>query len=322
MVCVSRRTAVLQQKEDVMKTGKKVWMDGELILWEKATIHVSAHVVHYGSSAFEGIRAYDHPAGPAVFRLPEHMERLANSCRLTGLQLPYTTANLSDAVCEVIRANGLPSCYIRPVVLRGSETFSLDGRSCPIHVSIMAIDLGKYLGEDSLEKGVRVSVSSWRRLAPGTALPAAKIGGQYVNSQFIAMEAHDRGFDEGVALDIHGFVSEGSGENIFLVRDGVISTPPPSASILNGITRQTVMTLASEIGCEVQSAVTSRDDLYLADELFFTGTAAEISPIIEVDGYSVGDGRPGPVTRHLAKAFFDIVEGRVPDRHAWLTHVQ
>jgi len=304
-----------------MKSGTTVWMDGKMIPWQEATIHVSAHVVQYGSSAFEGIRAYDHPDGTAVFRLREHMERLATSCRLAGLQHQYSTADLTDAVCETIRANVLPSCYIRPVVLRGSETFAVDGRSGPVHVSIMVIDMGKYLGEGVLEKGVRVSVSSWRRLAPGTALPSAKIGGQYVNSQFIAMEAHDRGFDEGIALDVQGFVSEGSSENIFLVRNGVITTPPPSASILNGITRQTVMALASEIGYEVRTAVTSRDDLYLADELFFTGTAAEISPIVEVDGCSIGEGTPGPVSKDLANAFFDIVDGRVPDRHAWLTHV-
>jgi len=298
-----------------------IWMDGELIPWEKATVHVSAHALHYGSSVFEGIRAYEHPDGPAVFRLTEHMERLGTSCRLAGLQLPYTIPDLSNAVCAVVRASGLPACYIRPVVFRGSETFSVDGRSCPIRVCIMVTEMGRYLGEDALEMGVRVSVSSWRRLAPGTALPSVKIGGQYVNSQFVAMEAHDRGFDEGIALDIRGFVSEGSGENVFLVRSGVIATPPLSASILNGITRQSVISLASEQGYEVCDALVSRDDLYLADELFFTGTAAEISPIVQVDEHSVGDGRPGPVTRDLAKAFHEILEGRVADRHAWLTHV-
>jgi len=304
-----------------MKQGSMVWMDGELIPWEKATVHVSAHALHYGSSVFEGIRAYAHPEGPAVFRLPEHMARLGMSCRLAELELPYELSVLSDAVCEVVRTSGLRSCYIRPVVFRGCGTFSVDGRSCPVHVSIVSTEMGKYLGEDALEMGVRVAVSSWRRLAPETALLAAKIGGQYVNSQLVAMEAHDRGFDEGISLDVHGFVAEGSGENVFLVRDGVITTPPPSASILNGITRQSVMTLAEEQGYEVRSELVRRDDLYLADELFFTGTAAEIGPIVQVDDHLVGDGRPGPVTRDLAEAFHAIVEGRTADRHAWLTHV-
>jgi len=304
-----------------MNHGAMAWMDGELIPWEKATLHASAHVVQYGSSAFEGIRAYAQPDGTAVFRLREHMDRLAVSCRLAKIALPYTSEQLSSAACDVVRESGFASCYIRPVVFRGSETFAVDGRTCPVHACIMAAEMGQYLGDGALEQGVRVAVSSWRRLAPGTALPSVKIGGQYVNSQFVAMEAHDRGLDEGIALDVYGFVSEGSGENVFLVRDGILTTPPLSASILNGITRQSVMALASEQGIEVRSENISRDDLYLADELFFTGTAAEVSPIVQVDDHAVGDGRPGPVTRALAAAFHDIVEGRVPDRHGWLTHV-
>lgn len=304
-----------------MKSGSTIWMDGELVPWEEATTHVSAHALHYGSSVFEGIRAYDHPKGTAIFRLAEHMKRLASSCELANLELPYSVAGLSDAVCETVRANAFPSCYIRPIAFRGSATFSVDGRPGPTHVGVIVIDMGKYLGPDALDRGVRVGVSSWRRLAPGTALPAAKIGGQYVNSQFIAMEAHDRGFDEGIALDAAGFVSEGSGENLFLVNDGAMITPPLGASILDGITRRTVMTLASEQGFDVEVSPVPRDMLYLADEVFFTGTAAEISPIVEVDGHQVGTGRPGPITQSLSKAFFGIVEGRTADRHGWLTHV-
>lgn len=303
-----------------MKTGSTIWMDGKLVPWAEATTHVSAHALHYGSSVFEGIRAYEHPKGTAIFRLAEHMKRLASSCELANLELPYATADLSNAVCETVRVNAFPSCYIRPIVFRGSETFLVDGRPCPTHVSVIVIDMGTYLGAGALDRGVRVGVSSWRRLAPGTALPAAKIGGQYVNSQFIAMEAHDRGFDEGIALDATGFVSEGSGENLFLVHDGVIITPPLVSSILDGITRRTVMSLASEQGFDVEVTVVPRDMLYLADEIFFTGTAAEISPIVEVDGHQVGTGRPGPITQTLAEAFFDIVKGRAADRHGWLTH--
>jgi len=304
-----------------MKTGSTIWMDGKLVPWEEATTHVSAHALHYGSSVFEGIRAYEHPRRTAIFRLAEHMKRLASSCELANLEIPYSVADLSDAVCDTVRANAFPSCYIRPVAFRGSATFSVDGRPCPTHVSVIVIGMGKYLGPDALDRGVRVGVSSWRRLAPGTALPAAKIGGQYVNSQFIAMEAHDRGFDEGIGLDVAGFVSEGSGENLFLVHDGMMITPPLSASILDGITRRTVMTLASEQGFDVEVSAVPRDMLYLADEIFFTGTAAEISPIVEIDGHRVGTGRPGPITRGLADAFFDIAEGRTADRHGWLTHL-
>lgn len=304
-----------------MDTAKKVWMDGRLIPWPEATVHVSAHAIHYGSSIFEGMRAYDHPNGPAVFRLPEHVDRLWASSRLYRLPIPFSPLEISAAIGETVLANGFRVCYLRPVVFRGSGTFQVDGRNCPTHVSILAIDMGRYLGADALDKGVRAGVSSWRRLAPGTAFASAKIGGQYVNSQFIAMEAHDRGFDEGIALDVSGVVSEGSGENVFLVRNGTLATPPLESSILDGITRRSVLTLASDLGIDVAVEVFPRDRLYLADEAFFTGTAAEITPIVEIDGQRIGDGRPGPITRRLASAFFDIVEGRAPDRHGWLTHV-
>ena len=257
---------------------------------------------------------YEADAEAGISHFTEHLLFRGTPKRPTAMEI-------SAAIGETVLANGFRACYLRPVVFRGSGTFQVDGRNCPTHVSILAIDMGRYLGADALDKGVRAGVSSWRRLAPGTAFASAKIGGQYVNSQFIAMEAHDRGFDEGIALDVSGVVSEGSGENVFLVRNGTLATPPLESSILDGITRRSVLTLASDLGIDVAVEVFPRDRLYLADEAFFTGTAAEITPIVEIDGQRIGDGRPGPITRRLASAFFDIVEGRAPDRHGWLTHV-
>jgi branched-chain amino acid aminotransferase len=222
---------------------------------------------------------------------------------------------------ETIRANGFRECYIRPIVFRGWGTLSVDGRSCPTHVGIITVYMGKYLGPDALEKGVDVGVSSWHRMAPNTYPAAAKIGGQYVNSQLIVMEAVDHGYTEGIALDVSGFISEGSGENIFVMRGGRISTPPLAGSILDGITRRCVLTLADELGLDVCEEQIPREMLYMADEVFFCGTAAEITPIRSVDGIVVGDGKRGPITDQLMTAFFDIVEGRVPDRHGWLTPV-
>jgi len=298
-----------------------IWLDGELVPWDEATVHVSDHVIHYGSSVFEGIRAYELPDGPAVFCLEEHLHRLWASCKVYRMEIPYTREVIRQAILDTIRANGHRSCYIRPVLYRGGFTFSLDGRSCPTHVSIITVGMGKYLGPDALENGVDVGVSSWQRMAPNTYPATAKIGGQYVNSQLITMEAVDHGYTEGIALDVGGHVSEGSGENIFLVHRGRLLTPPLSASILDGITRRCVVTLAEELGLEVGEEPIPRELLYAADEVFFSGTAAEITPIRSVDGIVLGDGKRGPVTTRLMVAFFDIVEGRVPDRHGWLTPV-
>ncbi|MCR4406195.1 MAG: branched-chain amino acid transaminase [Anaerolineae bacterium] len=304
-----------------MQKSDKIWFDGQLVPWDQATVHVAAHALHYGSSVFEGIRAYELPDGPAVFCLEEHLDRLWSSCKIYRMEVPYTRQAIRQAILDTIRANGHKSCYIRPIVFRGCGTFSLDARSCPTHVSILTIEMGKYLGPDALDKGVDVGVSSWRRMAPSTYPAAAKIGGQYINSQFIAMEVANHGYTEGIALDINGYVSEGSGENVFLVRGGRLLTPPLAGSILDGITRRCVITLAGELGLEVREEPIPRELLYIADEVFFTGTAAEITPIRSVDGIVVGNGQRGPVTIRLMEAFFDIVEGRVPDRHHWLTPV-
>jgi branched-chain amino acid aminotransferase len=302
-----------------MSKSEKIWYDGELVPWDGATVHVSAHALHYGSSVFEGIRAYPFPEGPAIFCLEEHLDRLWASCKVYRMEIPYSRAEVRQAILDTIRANGHPECYIRPVVFRGWGTFSLDGRSCPTHVSIITVHMGKYLGEGALENGVDVGISSWHRMAPNTLPAAAKIGGQYINSQLIVMEAVERGYTEGIALDVSGHVSEGSGENIFVARNGRLSTPPLSNSILDGITRRCVLALAGEMGLEVREEPIPRELLYVADELFFCGTAAEITPVRSVDGIGVGSGERGPITARLQEAFFDIVEGRAADRYGWLT---
>ncbi len=305
-----------------MKSSENVWLDGKLVPWNQATVHVASHAIHYGSSVFEGIRAYGLPAGPAVFCLNEHIDRLWNSCKVYRLEVPYLKDEVSRAIMETILANGQSSCYIRPVVFRGWETFAVNGLSCPTHVSVITVEMGKYLGADALENGVDVGVSSWRRMAPDTYPAAAKIGGQYVNSQFIAMEAAEHGYSEGIALDISGYVSEGSGENVFIVKQDELYTPPLANSILDGITRRCVMALAGDLGIPVYEAVLPRETLYLADEAFFCGTAAEITPIRSVDGVVLGRGRRGSVTTKLMEEFFGIVEGKAPDCHGWLTPVK
>ena len=302
-----------------MEKSEKIWLDGTLIPWDQATVHVSAHALNYGPSVFEGIRAYPFPQGPAILCLEEHLDRLWASCKVYRMEIPYTRDVVRQAILDTIRANGHPECYIRPIVFRGWGTFGLDGRSCPTHVSIITVYMGKYLGEGALENGVDVGVSSWHRMAPNTLPAAAKIGGQYINSQLIVMEAVERGYTEGIALDVSGYVSEGSGENIFVARNGRLHTPPLSGSILDGITRRCVLTLAGELGLEVREELIPREMLYVADEMFFCGTAAEITPVRSVDGIVVGSGKRGPITAQIQKSFFDIVEGRVDDRYGWLT---
>jgi branched-chain amino acid aminotransferase len=277
--------------------------------------------LHYGSSVFEGIRAYETTKGTAVFCLDDHVQRLINSCKIYRMALPYSAEEIKKAILETIRANGHRSCYIRPIAFRGVGGFNLDPRNCPVELAIITIEWGRYLGAEAIEKGVDVAVSSWRRMAPDTFPAAAKWGGQYLNSQLIAMEAHDRGCAEGIALDINGYVSEGSGENIFLVYKGSIYTPPLASSILEGVTRKVVITLASELGYQVREELIPRELLYIADELFFTGTAAEITPIRSVDGVIIGNGERGPVTKRLQEEFFAIVEGKKEDRYGWLTYL-
>jgi len=299
-----------------------IWFNGDLVPWEKAQVHVLTHALHYGSSVFEGIRAYATPRGPAVLGLKPHVRRLFDSCRIYRMPIPYRPEEIAQAILETVRANGLQSCYIRPLVFRGVGTLALDGRECPTEVIVATVEMGKYLGEEGFKKGLDVMVSSWRRLAPATFPAMAKIGGQYINSQLIAMEAHDLGFAEGIGLNAVGYVSEGSGENIFVVKDGVLYTPPAAASILLGVTRGFVIQLARDLGYEVREQMIAREMLYLADELFFTGTAAEITPIRSVDGIQVGAGQRGPVTARLQEQFFGIVTGDLEDRFGWLTWVE
>jgi branched-chain amino acid aminotransferase len=270
---------------------------------------------------FEGIRAYATPQGPAVFCLDSHIERLFNSCKIFRIDVPYTPDEIKTAILDLIRTNGHSACYIRPLVFRGTGALGVEPRKCCVDVVILTMEWGAYLGAEALELGVDVGVSSWRRMAPGTFPAMAKIGGQYVNSQFIKMEAIDRGFVEGIALDVNGYVSEGSGENLFLISHGEIFTTPLAASILEGVTRRCAIQLARDAGYTLKEQVFAREWLYIADELFFTGTAAEITPIRSVDGVQVGAGRRGPVTKQLQDAFFGITSGESEDRYGWLTHV-
>ncbi len=304
-----------------LEASKFIWRDGELIPWEEATVHVGTHVLHYGSSVFEGIRCYDTERGPAVFRLPEHLRRLVDSARIYRMPLAYDVEALGEAVLETIRANEMRHCYIRPLVIRGYHSLGVNPLPCPVETWIMVWKWGAYLGEEALEQGVDVKVSTWNRLAPNTMPSLAKCGANYMNAQLIKMEAIQEGYAEAIALNTDGFVSEGSGENLFVVRGDVLLTPPLSAGILSGITRDSVMTLARDLGYEVRETEIPRELLYVADELFFTGTAAEITPIRSVDRVVIGAGRRGPVTEELQRHFFDLVNGRSEDLYGWLTPV-
>ncbi|HYO87760.1 MAG TPA: branched-chain amino acid transaminase [Candidatus Limnocylindrales bacterium] len=302
--------------------GTFIWRNGELIPWEAATVHVTAHALHYGSSVFEGVRAYATPAGPAVFRLCEHTRRLLNSCKIARINVPCSEDQINQAVVETVAANGHAACYIRPLVFRGAGVLGIEGRKNPTEVIVLTMEWGAYLGAEAIERGVEVQVSSWRRYAPDTASSLAKIGGQYVNSQFISMEAHDNGFQEGIALDYAGNLSEGPGENIFVVYNGVVYTPGIASSILMGITRDSVLTILKSQGIEVRFEALSRDMLYIADEIFFTGTAAEVTPVRSVDRIQVGIGSRGPVTKAVQDEFFAITSGQKPDINGWLTPVR
>jgi len=304
-----------------MKASARIWFDGKFVPWDDAKIHVAAHALQYGSSVFEGIRCYETKSGPAAFCLSPHIRRLQDSCKIFRMALPYSAEQLSKACLETVSTNGHQSCYIRPLVFRGVESWSVEPRRSPLHMAIMTIEWGRYLGPEAIEQGVDVMVSSWRRMAPDTHPGMGKIGGNYVNSAFIVMEAVDNGYAEGIALDVHGYLSEGSGENLFVVRDGVIYTPPLVASILAGVTRMVVTALCRDLGIEIREMPLPREMLYVADEVFFTGTAAEITPVRSVDKVPVGSGRRGPITRRLQDEFFGITEGRIPDRHGWLTPV-
>ncbi len=312
---------------NTMKIVSKIWRNGAFIDWDDARVHVMTHAIHYGSSVFEGIRAYKAEGGTAIFRLTEHIQRLLNSAKVYRMDVKYNRAELSQAAVELVRNGGLDECYLRPVIFRGlneeKPAFGVNPFPNPIDCYIAAWDWGKYLGEEALEAGVDVCVSSWTR-TPANSLPAvAKAGANYMNSQLIKMEAILGGFSEGIALDDRGYVSEGSGENIFLVNNGKLITPPLGASILPGITRDSVIAIAKELGIEVVETSIQRAALYLADELFFTGTAAEITPIRSVDRITVGAGKRGDITKQLQDVFFDVIYGRrpAPNNAAWLTYV-
>jgi len=302
-----------------LKPADKIWFDGELVPWDQATVHVAAHALHYGSSVFEGIRTYETTRGPAIFCLDQHIERMYNSCKIFRMEIPYTKEEMKQAIVDTVKANHGGACYIRPLVFRGYNVLGLNPLACPVQVAIITFEWGRYLGPEAIEQGVDVGVSSWTRMAPNTFPAAAKIGGQYVNSQLIAMEAQHRGYVEGIALDSNGYLSEGSGENLFLIQDGQILTPPVSASILQGITRHCVITIAESVGYTVRQEMIPRELLYIADEAFFTGTAAEVSPIRSVDGITIGVGRRGPITEQLQQEFFGITSGEIADRFGWLT---
>jgi len=299
----------------------KIWRDGELVNWEDATLHVMSHVVHYGSSVFEGIRCYDTPAGGAVFRLREHMRRLLDSARIYRMPLRYSLDELIQATVDTVAANELRECYLRPILVRTGQQMGFYPVGVPVECFIIAYHWPTYLGHDALEKGVDVCVSSWRRAAPDTYPTLAKAGGNYLNSQLSKLEARQNEYSEGIMLDSFGFVAEGSGENLFLVRDGVVYTSGINAGILQGITRDTVMTVARDLGYEVREQSIPREMLYIADEMFFTGTAAELTPIRSVDRVEVGTGRPGEITRRIQSEFLGIAKGRLADRFGWLTPV-
>ncbi len=301
---------------------EKIWMNGELVNWDDAKIHVLSHVVHYGSSVFEGARCYKTKNGPAIFRLETHTRRLFNSAKIYRMDIPYSEEEINRVIIDLIKTNKLDECYIRPVVYRGYEQLGVDPTGCPVEVCIAVWRWGAYLGPGALENGVPVCVSSWNRMAPNTMPDMAKSGANYMNAQLIKLEAKEHGYVEGIALDVFGFVSEGSGENVFIVRDGTLITPPFSASILPGITRNTVIMLALDLGIKVIEETIPREALYIADEVFFTGSAAEITPINSIDKVRIGDGKRGPVTKKLQDTLFAVVKGEAEDKHNWLTYVK
>jgi len=300
---------------------QKIWHNGKFIDWDDAKIHVLAHVVSYGSAVFEGIRCYTTPQGPAIFRNRDHMQRLINSAYIYRMDTGFSVEELAEANLELIRVNKVPSCYLRPIVLRGYGTGGVDPKDAPIETYLACWEWGRYLGDEAIKTGVDVCVSSWNRPAPNTLPQMAKAAANYMNSQLIRMEATTNGYVEGIALDANGYVSEGSGENIFIVFDGTVLTPPLANSALPGITRNSVMAICRDLGIPVAEQIIPREMLYIADEVFFSGTAAEITPIRSVDRIRVGKGRRGPVAEALQKEFFALVNGTKPDRHGWLSPV-
>ena len=302
-------------------TGK-IWMNGSLVDWADAKIHIASHIIHYGSGVFEGARCYDTARGPACFRLDAHLRRLLDSARIYRMDVPYDRQTLSDAVVELVRANGFRACYIRPLIYRGYDSLGVLPSDCPVDVAILVWEWPSYFEKEAIEEGIDVKISTWARNAPNTTPAMAKSVANYANAQLIKMEAAADGYTEAIALDTYGNLSEGSGQNVFIVRDGIISTPPFGNSVLAGITRDCVITLAHDLGFEVREQTLPREWLYLADEVFFVGTAVEVTPIRSVDRIKVGRGRRGPITEALQQRFFQIVRGDAPDTHGWLQYVR
>ena len=299
-----------------------IWMNGKLVDWADAKIHIASHVIHYGSAVFEGARCYDTLRGPACFRLDAHIRRLIESARMYRMESPYDQQTITDAVLNLIQTNGFKACYIRPLVYRGYDSLGVNPFPCPVDVAVMLWEWGAYFTKDAIEEGLDVKVSTWARLAPNTMPAMAKSVANYANAQLIKMEAILEGYAEGIALDTAGNLSEGSGQNIFIVRDGVIHTPGVGSSILSGITRDSVITIARDLGLEVHEQVLPRETLYTADEVFFAGTAVEVTPIKSVDKIKIGRGRRGPITEAIQQRFFKIVRGEAPDTHGWLQSVE
>lgn len=299
-----------------------IWRDGEFIRWQDATVHVLAHSMQFGSSAFEGIRCYDTPRGPAIFRLEDHLARLLDSCRMYRMDMRFTLDELVAAAVEVVDRNGLDSCYVRPMVLRGYGASGMVPQESPVETYIPCWPWGAYLGEDAMEKGVDACVSSWARMQPNTIPAMAKVAGNYLSGQLIKMEALRNGYAEGIALTPDGMISEGSGQNIFIVKKGIIYTPHVNGTLLNGITRNAVITMAADLGIELREQEMPREMLYTADEIFLSGTATEVAPIRSVDRIQIGNGKRGPITQQVQQRFLDTVHGRIDDAHGWLTYVR
>lgn len=299
----------------------KIWYDGRFVDWKDANIHILAHVIHYGSSIFESMRCYKGEKGSAIFRLSAHIDRMYDSAKIYRMEIPYTKEEFAKAVVDTVKINNLKECYIRPFIFRGYGGMGVNPLNNPVDCAIAAWDWGAYLGEDALEKGASVCVASWRRPAPNTFPALAKAGGNYLNSQLIKMDSKEAGYEEGIALDYFGYVSEGSGENVFLVKNGVIFTPPTSSSILAGITRHSVFVIARDLGIRIEQHSIPRETLYIADEVFFTGTAAEITPVTIIDHIKVADGKRGPITKQIQDAFYNTVKNKTEDKHGWLTFI-
>jgi len=300
--------------------AEKVWMDGKMVDWDKAQVHVCTHALHYGSGVFEGIRAYETEKGTAVFRLKEHIDRLYNSAKILKMEIPYSKEEFKQAVRNTIKENNLKSCYIRPLVYRGFDQLGINPLKCPVNCAIAVWEWGAYLGEEAIVNGIKTKISSYARSYINSTSQKAKICANYINSIFAKMEAIEAGVDEAILLDTQGYVTEGSGENLFWVRDGVIYTTP-TATVLEGITRDAVIKIAQDMGYQVQEKYTCRDELYISDELFFTGTAAEVTPVREIDNYQIGEGKRGPVTGKIQEKYFAIVKGKDQKYLDWLDYI-